>query len=427
VADGGGRRRAVIVGGGFAGLYAARALGSAPLDLVVVDRRNHHLFQPLLYQVAGAALNPSDIAAPIRHVLRRQRNATVILAEVVAVEPGARRLRLDDGGTLDYDWLVLATGVRHSYFGRPDWERLAPGLKSVEDALEMRRRILLAFEAAEREGDAARRRAWLTFVVVGAGPTGVELAGSLSEIARHALSRDFRRIDPRQARVVLVEAGPRVLPPYPEELSARAREQLAELGVEVRTGTRVQAIDQHGVDLDGERLEARTVLWAAGVEASPLGRSLGVPLDRAGRVQVLPDLSVPGHPEVFVVGDLACFEQDGRALPGVAPVAIQQGRHVAANLRRILCGDAPLPFGYRDKGSLATIGRARAVADFGRLRLSGLGAWLAWLLIHILFLIGFRNRLLVLFEWAWVYLTWERGARLITGAGSGSSGRVTAG
>jgi NADH dehydrogenase len=407
--------RVVIVGAGFGGLEAARGLRSAPVRVTVVDRRNHHLFQPLLYQVATAALNPSDISAPIRHVLRRQRNTEVILGAVASVDPARRAVRLEDGAELPYDFLVLATGATHSYFGRDDWAPLAPGLKTVEDAVEIRRRVLLAFERAERERDERRRQALLAFVVVGAGPTGVELAGALAEIASRTLAADFRHIRPESARVVLLEAAPRVLPTYPEKLSEAARAQLARLGVEVRTGARVTDIDEGGVSVGGERIEAATVLWAAGVAASPLARSLGAPLDRAGRVRVNPDLTVPGHPELFVIGDLAAVErEDGTLVPGLAPAAIQEGRHAARAIARSLRGEAPARFHYRDKGVLATIGRAAAVARIGRLQFSGLLAWLAWLFVHILFLIGFRNRVAVILQWAWSYLTFKRGARLIT-------------
>ncbi len=406
----------VIIGGGFGGLYAARALARAPVRVTVIDRRNHHVFQPLLYQVATAALNPSDIAYPIRSVLRRQPNARVLLAEASRVDVAARRVEVD-GGTIDYDYLIVATGATHSYFGRTDWEGLAPGLKTIEDALDVRRRVFLAYEAAERETDPVLRSEWLTFVVVGGGPTGVELAGALSEIALHTLKRDFRAIDPTMARVVLIEGQRRVLPPYPEELSEKARKQLVRLGVEVRTGALVTAIDQHGVDIGGgERIPARTVLWAAGVAASPLARSLGAPLDRAGRVLIAPDLTIPDHPEVFVVGDLAAaVQQNGEPVPGVAPAAIQEGRHAGRQIARSLAGQPREPFRYNDKGSLATIGRAAAVADLGKVKLSGFLAWLAWWAIHIFFLIGFRNRVLVMFSWAWSYFTFQRGARLITG------------
>jgi len=405
--------RVVIVGGGFGGLYAARALAGAPLRLTVIDRRNHHLFQPLLYQVATAALNPADIAAPIRRVLRRQRNVEVVLAEVSGVDLPGRRVLLSDGA-IGYDHLIVATGATHSYFGHPDWARAAPGLKSVEDALEIRRRLLTAFEQAEREPDPGLQRAWLTFVVVGAGPTGVELAGAIAEIAHHALAADFRHIAPERSRILLLEAAPRVLQTYPDGLSASAERQLQSLGVEVRTGTAVTGLDGQGVDVAGERIAARTVLWAAGVEASPLARSLSASLDRAGRVRVNADLTLPGHPEVAVIGDLASLDQDGRPVPGVAQAAIQGGRHAARNVLRSLRGDPRLDFRYRDRGSMATIGRASAVAHFGRLQLSGAVAWLCWLLVHILFLIGFRNRAAVILEWAWSYLTFDRGARLIT-------------
>lgn len=413
--------RVVILGGGFAGLEAARRLRGAPVRVTVVDRRNHHLFQPLLYQVATAGLNPADIASPIRKILRWQQNAEVLLAEATGVDPERRLVLLADG-ELSYDFLVVATGTTHSYFGRDDWAAFAPGLKTVEDALEIRRRILFAFEAAECEDDPGRRRAWMTFVVVGGGPTGVELAGALREISSFTLARDFRHIEPEAARILLVEALPRVLPSYPEDLSEKARRQLARMGVEVRTGARVTALDAQGVTLGEERITARTVLWGAGVSASPLGRALGAPLDRAGRVLVQPDLSVPGHPEVFVIGDLAHFEQDGQAVFGVAPAAIQAGRHVARAILADLEDRPRSAFRYRDKGTMATIGRARAVAMIGPVHLSGFLAWVAWLVIHLFFLIGFRNRLLVLLEWAWSYLTFERGARLITG-GEESDGK----
>jgi NADH dehydrogenase len=406
----------VILGGGFGGLYAARALARAPVRVTIVDRRNHHLFQPLLYQVATGGLNPADIAAPIRGILRDQENVAVILAEARAVDPVARSVMLDDAEIV-YDFLIVATGATHSYFGHDEWAPFAPGLKSVEDALEIRRRVFLAYENAEKEPDPAERPVWMTFVIVGAGPTGAELAGALAEISRHALAREFDRIDPSDARIVLVEGLDRVLPPYPPELSEKARRQLERLGVEVRTDARVTGVDEGGVWLGTERLAARTVIWAAGVQASPLARSLGVPLDRAGRVLVEPDLSIVGHPNVFVIGDLAAVVQDGALVPGVAPAAIQAGRHVAANLRRVLRGEATQPFRYRDKGSFATIGRRAAVGELsgGRVRVSGTLAWLAWLVIHIVFLIGFRNRALVLFQWAWSYVTFRRGARLITG------------
>ena len=398
-----GAARVVIVGGGFAGLACARRLARAPVRVTLVDRRNHHLFQPLLYQVATAALNPGDIAAPIRGILRGQANADVVLGEVTAIDRERRKVVLADG-ELAWDFLVVATGANHAYFGHDEWARFAPGLKTVEDALEIRRRVLLAYERAEREDDPERRRAWLTFVVVGGGATGVELAGALAEIGRHSLVRDFRRIDSSQARIVLIEAAPRLLPPFVEMLAAKAKAQLERLGAEVRVATRVTSIDGDGVTLlaDGQetRLAAKTVLWAAGVAASPLAKTLGVPLDRAGRVPVEPSLLVVGTRDLFVAGDLAAFAVDGKPVPGVAPAAIQMGRAVAANIERALRGEALLPFRYRDKGSLATIGRAAAVADFGRLKVSGALAWLLWLAVHIYFLIGFRNRALVLFQWA---------------------------
>ena len=407
--------RVVIVGGGFAGLRCARALARAPVQVTLLDRRNHHLFQPLLYQVATAGLNAADVAGPIRRILRRQRNAEVLLAEVEGFDLDARRVRLAGGDLVPYDHLVLATGVTHSYFGRPEWARLAPGLKTIEDALEIRRRVLSAFERAERERDPARRHAELTFVVVGGGPTGVELAGALGEIARHTLRDEFRRIDPGDARIVLVEGTDRVLPAYPAELSRKAKESLWRLGVEVWTGALVTAIDEEGVVCGGERIEARTVLWGAGVQGSPLARALGVPLDRAGRVPVRGDLTVAGHDEVYVVGDLAAVAQeDGTPVPGLAPAAIQEGLHAARNVLRTIAGRPREPFRYRDRGSLATIGRAHAVGVVGRARLSGVVAWLAWLFVHIFFLIGFRNRVFVILQWAWHYVTFDRGARLIT-------------
>jgi len=409
-------KRVVIVGAGFAGLKAAKVLGKAPLDVVVVDRSNHHLFQPLLYQVASAALNPGDIAAPIRRILRGQRNTTVLLSEVTAVDTENRRVITTDG-PLAYDFLLLASGATHSYFGHDDWAMHAPGLKDLDDAVEIRNRVLFAFEEAEYEDDAERRRALMTFVIIGAGPTGVELAGAFAEMARHSLARDFRHIDPGSARVLLLEGGPRILPAYAEESSQSARAQLEKLGVDVRESALVTHIDAAGVRIGAdETVAARTVLWAAGVAASPLGRTLGVEVDRAGRVPVEADLSLRAHPEIFVVGDMCAFQQDGRALPGVAPAAMQAGEHAARNIARRARGETTLPFRYVDKGSLATIGRAAAVAEVGSLRLSGWVAWVAWLTIHVFFLIGFRNRLLVLFEWTWAYVTRQRGVRLITGA-----------
>jgi NADH dehydrogenase len=407
----------VILGGGFGGLAAARGLAGVPVRVTLVDRRNHHLFQPLLYQVATAGLSAPSIAAPLRQMLRRQANVTVLLDEARDVDLVARRVRFA-GETRDYDYLVVATGATHAYFGHDEWARWAPGLKTLDDAFAIRRRVLLAFERAEREDDPAQRQPWLNFVVVGGGPTGVELAGTLAEIARHTLPREFRRSDPRRARVLLVEAGPRLLAAFDPTLSAKAQRQLERLGVEVRTGTAVTSIDGGGVCLGDTRLDARTVLWAAGVAASPLGRQLDAPVDRAGRVRVAADLSLPAHPEVFVVGDLACVERsDGTLVPGVAPAAKQMGRHVAGRNRARLDADStPAPFHYKDQGALATIGRMAAVAQFGRLRLSGPPAWWVWLVAHIYFLIGFRNRLVVLLDWAWAYWTYERHARIVTGA-----------
>jgi NADH dehydrogenase len=405
----------VIVGGGFAGLWAARALASAPVRITLLDRGNHHLFQPLLYQVATAGLSAPDIAAPLRHILRRQRNCTVLMEDVAAVEPRSSRLRLGDGHTLDYDVLLLATGATHAYFGHDDWAAHAPGLKTLDDALHIRRRILSAFERAEAEPDPGKRRALLSFAIVGGGPTGVELAGTLAEIARHTLKREFRRIDPREARVLLLEAGPRVLASFPESLSAKARAQLERLGVEVRTGVPVRSIDDDGVQLGDERIPARTVLWAAGVAASPLARSLGVELDRNGRVPVSPDLLAPGFDNLYVAGDLASLQQDGKPIPGVAPAAKQMGTHVANAIRARLAGRELAPFRYRDYGNLATIGRMAAVVDLGKLRFSGVFAWWFWLVMHVFFLIGFRNRLVVMLNWTWAYWTYQRAARIILG------------
>jgi len=414
----------VIIGGGFGGLAAARALRKAPVRVTLLDRRNHHLFQPLLYQVATAALSPGEIAYPIRAVLARQDNARVLLAEAREIDVAGRRVVLDDG-ELHYDFLIVATGATHSYFGKP-WAELAPGLKSVEDALEIRRRVFLAYEAAERESDPALQREWLTFVVVGAGPTGVELAGALGEIGLTTLAHDFRRIDPTTVQVLLVEGKDRVLPTYAPKLSAAAQRQLEKRHVEVRLGTLVTDIDERGVTARTggapERIGARTVLWAAGVAASPLARTLGVPLDGTGRVRVGDDLAIPDHPEVFVIGDLARMECDGVEVPGVAQGALQSGRHVARTIAaeaRAAARGAPAPargrFRYRDKGSMATIGRASAVVEMGRIQRSGFLAWMMWWAIHITYLIGFRNRFAVMFQWAWSYVTFQRGARLITG------------
>jgi NADH:ubiquinone reductase (H+-translocating) len=416
--------RVVIVGAGFGGLTAARALARAPARITVIDRKNHHTFQPLLYQVATAGLSPSEIAAPIRSILRGRENVEVLLGEVTGFDL-ARRLVETPEHNVPYDYLVVAAGASHAYFGHDDWEPFAPGLKTIEDALEIRRRVLLAFELAERQAAAGESDFPLNFVVVGAGPTGVELAGTLAEISRHALLDEFRAIDPKSTQILLLEGGPRVLPTYAEELSRSAQEQLQRLGVEVRTSAMVTGVESGVVRVGETRLTAAVILWAAGVAASPLGKKLGVPVDRAGRVAVDPDLSLPDHPEVFVIGDLAALkDENGNMLPGVAPVAMQQGRYVAKIIQHEVevATEAPakaLPrpgFHYWDKGSLATIGRAAAVAEFGKLHISGFIAWLAWLFVHILFLIGFRNRLLVFIEWAWSYVTYERSARLITGS-----------
>ncbi|HEY2665637.1 MAG TPA: NAD(P)/FAD-dependent oxidoreductase [Actinomycetota bacterium] len=411
-----GKRKVVILGGGFGGLAAARELRHAPVSVTLVDRRNHHLFQPLLYQVATASLNASDIAEPIRKVLADQPNTKVLLAEVDRIDVDARTLTFTDGDGLSYDYLIVAAGATHSYFGHDEWEESAPSMKSIEDALDVRRRLLIAFEAAERAKDSESRDAWLTFVIVGGGPTGVELAGSLAEMARHALKGEFRHIEPAAARVILVEGVERVLPGFPPKLSAWARKDLESMGVEVRTGTMVKAIDDFGVDLDGDRIKARTVLWAAGVRASPIGQSLGAELDRSGRVIVEPDLSLPGHPEVYVVGDLALVMQDGKPVPGVAQGAIQGGRHAALGILASLSGKPSTPFRYKDKGMLAAIGRAAAVADLPTIDLTGFPAWVIWAVVHIYFLIGFRNRLFVMAHWSWAFVTHDRGARLITGS-----------
>jgi NADH dehydrogenase len=424
----------VIVGAGFGGLNAAQALAKAPVQITVIDRKNHHTFQPLLYQVATAGLSPGEIAAPIRSILRSHKNVEVLMAEVTAFNLELRIVETPEAA-IPYDYLIVAAGARHAYFGRDDWEPYAPGLKTIEDALEIRRRVLLAFELAERQTAAGDTAAPLNFVVVGAGPTGVELAGTLAEICRHALTHEFRSIDPARAHILLLEGGPRVLPAYADDLSRSAEEQLNRLGVEVRTSATVTQIEPGAVYAGTTRLPATVILWAAGVAASPLGKSLGTPVDRAGRVLVQPDLSLPGHREVFVIGDLAALKDEhGKLVPGVAPVAIQQGRFVAKLIRKelesIAAGAPSFPrpsreggdfdsrpaFHYWDKGNLATIGRAAAVAEFGKIHVSGFVAWLAWLFVHILFLIGFRNRLLVFIQWAWSYVTYERGARLITGS-----------
>ena len=405
-------KQIVIVGGGFGGLYAAHALAHADAQVTLIDRRNHHLFSPLLYQVATAGLSAPDIAAPIRAVLRAQRNTTVRLAEVTRIDPGAKVVETDHG-PIPYDVLILAPGSTHSYFGHDDWAEYAPGLKDVEDAFEIRRRVLIAYENAEQEPDETRRREWLTFVIVGAGPTGVELAGALEEIAKRTLARDFRNFDPASARIVLVDAAPRVLSAFSEHLSKLAHDILRKRGIEVLLDRRVTGIDAGGVTMGDLRIASRTVLWAAGVAMSPLGAQLGAPLDRAGRVLVAPDLSVPGHPEIFVVGDLAAFEQDGEWLPGVAQPAMQEGGHAARNAVRLIKGEATEPFRYLDKGIMATIGRAAAVARVGRFEFGGFFAWLLGVFIHIWYLIGFRNRLVVMLEWAWAYFSFSRNSRVI--------------
>lgn len=404
----------LILGGGFGGMWAAQALKHVPVRITLIDKSNHHLFQPLLYQVATAGLSAPSIAAPIRHIFARQKNITVLLGDALSVDSATRRVLIAGGAAVDYDILIIATGATHSYFGNDQWARFAPGLKTLADAFEIRKRVLLAFEYAEREPDPVRRTQWQSFAVIGAGPTGVEMAGTMAEIARQTLSSEFRRIDPAKARIVLIEGATRVLPPYAPDLSDKARAQLQALGVEVRTACRVTAIDAEGVTIDGgEILPAKTVIWAAGVAASALGQTLGVPLDRAGRVLVEPDLSVPGNPEIFVIGDLACVNHAGRQVPGTAPGAKQMGRSAAANIRAGLAGRVRRPFRYIDYGSLATIGRHAAIVQMGRLKLWGLPAWLFWLFIHIFFLIGFRSRLVVMLDWAWSYITFERHARVV--------------
>jgi len=408
------RPHIVIIGAGFAGLAAARALAGAPVRVTVVDRRNHHLFQPLLYQVATAALSAPDIAAPIRKLLSGNKNTQVLLAEATRVDVAGRTLHLKDGEAIPYDYLLLAAGAGSSYFGNDHWAEHAPGLKSLDDALEIRRRVLLAYEHAEQEEHVHRRTAWLTFVVVGAGPTGAEMAGALAEIARHTLARDFRSIDPTLARVVLVEGGPRVLSTFDASLSADAQAQLEKLGVEVRLNTFVTDLDGDGVTLGDEHIPAKTVVWAAGVKASPLTATLGAPLDRAGRVKVGPDLSIPDRPEVFALGDLAAAAQaDGCLVPGVAQGAIQGGRHAARCILADMTGKPRETFRYSDKGSMATIGRSKAIAEVGAVKISGTLAWLLWLFVHVMALVGFRNRVIVLMEWAWAYVSWQRSARVI--------------
>jgi NADH dehydrogenase len=412
----------VILGGGFGGLDAARALADAPVRVTLIDRHNYHLFQPLLYQVATASLSPADIASPIRWILRRQKNVRVLLANAERIDIAGHSVMVEPGGSISYDFLIVATGSAHAYFGHPEWAAHAPGLKTLDDALEIRRRVLLAYEAAERESEPAQQRRLLTFVIVGGGPTGVELAGALAEIARQSLRQDFRNIRPESARIILLEGSDYVLGTFPERLRDAARRSLERLGVEVRTGSIVTAVDADGVTWRSaggtplvERLDAATVLWAAGVAASPIAASLGVPLDRAGRVRAEPTLIVPGHPNIFVVGDICALEQDGRPLPGVAQVAMQQGAHAASNIVRAIRGEPLQPFRYRDYGNAATIGRGAAVVDIRGIRASGALAWLFWLFLHIFWLIGFRNRLVVLGEWAWSYVTFQRRVRLITG------------
>jgi len=411
------KTRVVIIGAGFGGLIAARALARYPVQITLIDRRNFHTFQPLLYQVATAGLSPGEIATPIRWIMRNYRNVEVLMEEVKDFDLSRRVVKLPEG-ELPYDYLIVAAGASHAYFGHDEWEPFAPGLKTIEDAVEIRRRVLLAFELAERQAASGNSKGQpaLNFVVVGGGPTGVELAGTLAEIARRALSNEFRCIDPRRTRVILLEGGPRVLPSYPDDLSRSAEEQLRHLGVEVQTSALVTRVEPGSVSMGETRLPAAVIIWAAGVAASPLGKKLGGPVDRAGRVLVNPDLSLPGHPEVFVLGDLAALkDENGKWLPGVAPVAMQEGRATAHNIAAELHGEPRKNFHYFNKGSLATIGRAAAVADFGKLHISGFLAWLAWLFIHVFFLIGFRNRIMVMIQWAWSYFTHERGARLITG------------
>ena len=412
--------RIVIVGAGFGGLSAAKALAGKPFDVTVIDRHNYHLFQPLLYQVATASLSPAEIASPIRAILQRAQNVNVMLGKVSGIDMASREV-LAEGRRIPYDTLVLATGAQHAYFGHGDWAAFAPGLKTIDDATYIRRRILLAFEKAETETDPAERARLLNFIIVGGGPTGVEMAGAIAELANRALAEDFRSIDPRAARIILVEAAPRLLTPFDPPLSEAARKSLEQLGVEVRLGTPVTALDAAGVSVGTERIEARTVIWAAGVIASPAGQWLGAETDRAGRVKVAPDLSVPGHPDIFVIGDTAAIDDaSGNPLPGVAPVAKQQGNYLAALLIARQSGKTVPPFRYRDLGSLATIGRKRAVIQMGRFKLKGFFAWLLWCVAHIYYLIGFRNRFVVAISWLWNYVTFQRATRLITGM-SGAS------
>jgi NADH:ubiquinone reductase (H+-translocating) len=405
----------IIIGAGFGGLEAAKHLGNKPVRVTIIDRTNYHLFQPLLYQVATAALSPADIAAPVRAILENYANIDTLLGEVQSVDVAARTVRTTER-ELHYDYLVVATGARHSYFGHDEWEKLAPGLKSLEDALEIRRRILMAFEFADKTEDPAARAAAMNFVIIGGGPTGVEMAGAIAEIARKTLAKDYRHIDPSKSRVILIEGEKRVLSGFPEDLSASALKQLQDLRVEVRLGVHAENLSDNGLEVAGEFIPCRVKIWAAGNTASFVGKTLGVPVDRAGRVLVQDNLTIPGHREVQVIGDLANFSstKDGRPLPGVSPVAIQQGRHAAKNILHMIAGAAPQRFYYWDKGSMATIGRNKAVADLNFVHFSGFPAWLAWLFIHIFFLVGFRNRIAVIFQWAWSYLTFNKGARLIT-------------
>ena len=415
--------RVVIIGGGFGGITAARALNGMPVRVTMIDKTNHHVFQPLLYQVATAGLSPADIAAPIRHIVRKQKNTDVLMAEVTGIDTVAKTVQIAEHEPLPYDYLIMATGARHSYFGKEQWDQNAPGLKTLTDATRIRERVLSAFELAETAEDERTRREFLTFVIVGGGPTGAEMAGAISELAKRALASDFRHIDPRSAKILLIEAGPRILSGFPEYLAKRAQHALEKMGVEVRTGNAVQDIDDSGVTVAYERIGCHTVIWAAGVLASPAGQWFDAPTDKNRRVLVNPDLSVPGHPEIFVIGDTMTLIQDGKPLPGVAPVAMQQGPYVANAIRSsVFHRDPPPPFRYRDKGNLATIGRKYAIADFGKFGISGFPAWLLWLGIHIYFLIGFRNRFFVLAQWAWAYLTYERGARLITSRKEGERG-----
>jgi len=408
--------KVVIVGGGFGGLYAAKELAEKDVRVTLVDRTNHHLFQPLLYQVATAGLSPADIAQPIRHILKEAKNTEVVMGEVDRIDTQSKQVHTTKGLIFSYDYLIVAAGARHSYFGHDEWERFAPGLKNLADALELRRRILQAFEAAEIANSEEERRAALTFIVVGAGPTGVEMAGAVAELARHTLAEDFRRIDPRATRVLLVEGVARVLPAFREDLSRSALKQLQSMGIEVRTGTMVKEVTNHGVTVNGEFIPCRTVIWAAGNAAAPIGKSLSAETDRAGRVIVNEDLTVPGHPEIFAIGDMACFKhQTGEPLPALSPVAMQMGRHAAKNILSRLQGQQLAAFHYFDKGTMATIGRNKAIADLKFVRFGGYLAWLSWLFVHLIFLIGLRNRLLVFFQWTWAYLTYGRGARLIYG------------